>query len=426
MASLMTSARLRAPRARWAVLVGVAGIAACGGGGGSGGVQEPPPPAPPTVTATISSAKAAVGSDVVIGWSSTGAASCAVAELAWTGLEAQGSRSLRVAAGGRFSYTVSCTGPGGTASQAVSLVVPLPVQATSYLNYKQAGLDPRVLPLMGNARGFADFEQEGRLSYVVHTLEYSPPNTIRGHVRLFRLLDGDRYTEITSALIDGDNTGCLHPRKALVADFNGDRRPDVFFACHGWDSVDPPPASQPLGEFPVLMLSQPDGRYRLSRLAYSYTGPRQPYLHCATAVDGDGQPELWAAGQDNPSDEPFGGLQSSGYRMSGDLNIARTPTWTFPVRTVAATPLDISVRSHVAYFVRVPPAYDRYVVEEVDLRTMAGRIIHTNTVDFGSLAPNRPECIGMGGAWLDFARITADGLFIADDSCRTPNLRLSP
>jgi hypothetical protein len=39
------------------------------------------------------------------------------------------------------------------------------------------------------------------------------------------------WVDQTSRLLT-DTTGCLHPRKAIVADFNGDDVPDVFIACH--------------------------------------------------------------------------------------------------------------------------------------------------------------------------------------------------
>lgn len=471
-------------RARLAAGAAAIGLAACGGGGGG---SEGAAPAP-VVRATISAAKVAVGAEVVIEWSSEHARGCAIPELGTDALAAQGTRRVVAGAGGRFTYTVTCTGEGGSAAQALALVVPLPVQRSSYLNAKHHGLEPRPLPLGGNARGFADFEQAGRLSYVVHSLDYSPPDATRGKVRLFRLHDDGSSTEITADLIDGDNTGCLHPRKALVADFNGDARPDVFFACHGWDSADAPPPGTGWGEFPVMLLSQPDGRYRVKRTTYDYTGPRAPYLHGATAIDldgsgrahvvvadvnanehcesplyvlrnrgdgsfvrdtsqfaalananglcqgtavwsaeildldGDGRPELWAAGQDNPTGEAFGGLQSQAWRMTGDMVFEAAPAWTFPAQAAAATPLDITVHGAFAYFVRVPPAYDRYLVEEVDLRTMAGRVVFTNTTDFGSLAATRPECMGYGGAWVDFLHASAAGLLVTDDSCRSPNL----
>lgn len=464
-------------------------ISACGGGAAPSGAVAPEEP---VVTATMSSARVTVGGSVTLSWSSTGATGCGIAELGLTGLAPAGSMTFRPTAGGVKSYTVACRGAGGAVSKALSLAVPLPVQRTSYLNAKYNGELPRLLPAGGNARGFADFEQSGALSYVVHTLEYTPPNTVHGHVRMYRLNDDGSSTDITAQLIDGDNTGCLHPRKALVADFNGDRRPDVFFSCHGWDSADPPPPGTPLGEFPVILLSQPNGHYVLTQVTFAYPGPRLPYLHSATAVDvdgsgfasivvadvnantncesplyvlrnnrdgsftrdtsnfpdlanrnglcqgtavwsvelldllGDGTLQLWAAGQDNPTGEAFGGLQSSAYAMTGDMQFAPTASFVFPVSPTRATPLDITVRNGAAYFVRVGPAYDSYELQRVDLTSLSSSVVFTNTTDFGSLASTRPECIGYGGAWVDFIHITAGGLAVTDDSCRSPNVSVAP
>lgn len=70
--------------------------------------------------------------------------------------------------------------------------------------------------------------------------------------------------------------GCLHPRKASVADFNNDGIPDVFFACHGFDA---PPFP---GEHPHMLLSQADGTYK------NVTMPISGYFHGAAAADFNG------------------------------------------------------------------------------------------------------------------------------------------
>jgi len=74
--------------------------------------------------------------------------------------------------------------------------------------------------------------------------------------------------------------GCVHPRKAIVADFNGDGRPDVFVACHGYDAIPFP------GETSKVVLSQPTGTYVVSD-ASSDIG----FNHAASAADlnGDGR-----------------------------------------------------------------------------------------------------------------------------------------
>jgi hypothetical protein len=176
---------------------------------------------------------------------------------------------------------------GGDSTQTAN--VPRESAASSYANKIAAAteLGPQPLPgevLSGNAVAFADFFQDGSLGMVTHSLEYDYRDintaTEWGQVRFYRRENGawaDR-----SSLLLADSAGCLHARKAVVADFNRDGQPDIFFACHGFDAAPFP------GEQPLLLLSQPDGRYAGSKLPY--TG----YYHGASAadIDGDGFPDL--------------------------------------------------------------------------------------------------------------------------------------
>jgi len=47
---------------------------------------------------------------------------------------APASRSITSAAGGQFSYTIACTGAGGTTARTVALSVPMAVRAISCKN----------------------------------------------------------------------------------------------------------------------------------------------------------------------------------------------------------------------------------------------------------------------------------------------------
>ncbi len=84
-------------------------LCACGGGGGGG-----PPSPPPSVSIKASAADVQAGGAVTLTWSSTNATSCS-ASGAWSGSEpTSGSAPEQV--GATSSYTLTCTGMGGSMS----------------------------------------------------------------------------------------------------------------------------------------------------------------------------------------------------------------------------------------------------------------------------------------------------------------------
>lgn len=210
-------------------------------------------------------------------------------------------------AGGIYRFGVSCTGPGGTVAKSATITVPIPVHATSYENAKRTSLpsNPR-LPspdALGVANptwfhaatGFADFFQEGRLSVVVNLAKYSAAAQTAGEAApdlpsktmFLRMRTDGSWYDATSELLR-DDTGCIHPRKAVIADFNGDAKPDVFFACHGYDGTPDPAKGRVWGEYQRMLLSQADGSYANLRLPYFVYG------HGASAADlnRDGKPDI--------------------------------------------------------------------------------------------------------------------------------------
>jgi hypothetical protein len=74
---------------------------------------------------SASASSVPVGQSVTLTWSSTNTTAC-TASGAWTGaVSLSGNSTLTVKANG--AYTLTCTGPGGTASQTVSIsAVPTP------------------------------------------------------------------------------------------------------------------------------------------------------------------------------------------------------------------------------------------------------------------------------------------------------------
>jgi hypothetical protein len=390
--------------------------------------------------------------------------------------------------GGQYTYTISCDGAGGTSKQSVSLIVPMQLYTTSTENAKLTNLSPMLLPLLrgkyyqvtlANASAFADLEQKGAYNYIAMPLDSSESDPYhQANVYIFRGTDGN-WTDVTSQLVTGSTVGCEHARKAIVADFNADDIPDVFFACHGTEVQTVP---QGKGEDQYILLSQPGGRFALNRLKLS----TKIYGHGATAldVDGDGkidivltdtlqnslgkspvwvlrgngdgtfredhQPQLtafsgrgvysvesftvsgkrllWIAGADDAVAN--GGKSNAFWSFDSAGNIASTPAIKLPDMTESvpgcitclALPLDVLVVNNIAYVLRVQLDYRNYAIQRVDLNSGVGSIPFSYSgVSFDKLGS---ACSGIGGSWIDFIHAT-DGKIVTFDKCRSPNLLIN-
>lgn len=94
------------------------------------------------------------------------------------------------------------------------------------------------------------------------------------------------FTPAPSTLFPSGIT-TVHPRKVLFADFNGDARPDVYIADHGWDTTPFPGAQN------KLYLSRADGSWED---ATSRLPALNDFTHTAAAadIDGDGDIDIFA------------------------------------------------------------------------------------------------------------------------------------
>jgi len=185
----------------------------------------------------------------------------------------------------------ACGGGGSTDTpSAPSGAGALPaVQLTknSYANYKTIGLRPQVLPSGGGntIRAYGNFAGNNRLDLFRSVTTYNPslPQSQATPARFeFFAQQPDGSYALSTAIMPQTN-GCLHARKAIVADFNNDGKPDVFVACHGYDAPPYP------GERNKIVLSQPNGTYAVSDAATDVG-----FNHGASAADlnGDGLPDV--------------------------------------------------------------------------------------------------------------------------------------
>ncbi len=255
------------------------------GGGTSGAVNFMVTTPPPTVTVSFSPGVVEPGATSTLTWSTTNATAC-TASGAWNGSEGtSGSESITQSTDGNYQFGLTCTGVGGNGSGSASLLV-TDVKPTSYLNKNALDINSVSIPdETSNAFGLADFFGDGSLSLVLHTLLYNPndPSTATDYGKIYFYKQDAKGTWVdNTSKILANTTGCLHPRKAVIADFNHDGKPDVFFACHGFDRPPYP------GEQPHILLSQPDGTYS------NVTLPFTCYCHGASAADitGNGYPDI--------------------------------------------------------------------------------------------------------------------------------------
>jgi hypothetical protein len=107
---------------RFPVLVLVSVLTACGGGGAdapaAGGGGQPVP----TVSLSASPATVSAGGSGTLTWSSTNATAC-TASGGWSGAKAVSGTESTGALNANASYTLSCTGAGGTASASTAVAI---------------------------------------------------------------------------------------------------------------------------------------------------------------------------------------------------------------------------------------------------------------------------------------------------------------
>lgn len=201
------------------------------------------------------------------------------------------------------SLLLSACGGGGSASTVTEPVIKPTLSTLSYENRRTeyqyfAGTQ---LPSVNagrtfDARTFFQY-QDGTLGFIYHTLpDVGPWNgtidqAVPGVLIIMKQTDTGAWVSNNSILDTASVPGCIHSRKIVAADFNKDGVVDFVVACHGWDAPPYP------GERSRVVLSQPDGKYKMD-----YMSESSGFQHAVAAADlnGDGYPDLVAASLNSP------------------------------------------------------------------------------------------------------------------------------
>ncbi len=129
-----------------------------------------------------------------------------------------------------------------------------------------------------------DFDGDGDLDAVYAQLNYTQSTgPVPQRVRAFRNNAGT-FADVTDTVLG--TVTLVHPRHQIVGDFNGDGRPDILFAGHGYDFPPHP------GEQSRLLLSTPDGRL-VEDPARLPSGAQFTHNIAATDIDRDGDLDLF-------------------------------------------------------------------------------------------------------------------------------------
>jgi elongation factor P hydroxylase len=147
-----------------------------------------------------------------------------------------------------------------------------------------------------NAVAYGDFNSDG-----IPDVVFAPVSGTTTGLPIIIALGqpGGSYIDGTSLVIAGEVPAPIHPRKIIVGDFNGDGRPDIFVADHGYDQ---PPFP---GSHDWLLLSDGTG-HLVYQKAFAATEP-VGFHHAATAgdIDNSGHLDIFVTGNLDLGSSPY-------------------------------------------------------------------------------------------------------------------------
>jgi hypothetical protein len=179
----------------------------------------------------------------------------------------------------------ACGGGGGGSGGGTPVTPPSPnpnINATTSYLYQNTRAPTDVGTLLSttglsgyyfDARQYVDLDGDGIKEIIVAP---GQDITTASPVHIYKQQSGGNYADATSTFFGSSIPGQIHPRKVIVADFNGDGRPDLYFVDHGYDHSPFPGAQN------VLMLSN-----KSTNLWEQKVVPNSPtaFQHCAAAGD---------------------------------------------------------------------------------------------------------------------------------------------
>ena len=162
------------------------------------------------------------------------------------------------------------------------------VSSTGYKGIRKLDYSDMVVRGFFYTQAHADFDGDGILD--LFRAAGKSQSIERQHLEMW-VGNGDGTYRRDDGMLEDPATGGFHPRKAVVADFNGDDKADVIIADHGYDA-DPFPGA-PL----LLYLSTADGRLEKAEGLEHIIG-----FHHSVAVgdiDGDGDSDVFIMDNDS-------------------------------------------------------------------------------------------------------------------------------
>jgi hypothetical protein len=131
-----------------------------------------------------------------------------------------------------------------------------------------------------------DFQGNGRPDLFACYVSNPPLPKVKVPCRVLRPQADGSLIDITHQLFGAQLPSAEAPREIVVADFNGDGRPDIFIANHGWD------ADPFAGETNTLLISNADGTYTDRSSTLPQTADFS-HSACVGDINGDGKLDIY-------------------------------------------------------------------------------------------------------------------------------------